>query len=675
MVNRGQGPARGTPEEEAINRALVAAVAHINAGRLDEAIKALEDRGRLALRSPAGNNILGNIYIKQKRNRHALKAFEAAIRMVPSFPEAHVNRGVALQELGRFRDALAAHDRALRYRPDYPTAHFNRANVLKALGRFDEAIASYGKAIDGARAFPEALLNRGMTLMSAGKPLDALADFRQALVLKPGYVEALIGQAGAQRQLGQIDEALSSVNAVLAEDAASVEALILRASLWMERDRFTEAIADAEIALRQDPASARAHSARALALFRLRRFNDALSAVDRALSLQPDDAESQSIRSIVLGEVGRFEEQLEAIRRAAGLGARGVLYLNSRAAAMTAIGRFAEARADYKEAIALKPDDVLTRYNYAMFCLFLGEFERGWQEYEWRIKQSDYKRADFDRLAPRWTGEALNGRKLLVFAEQGYGDTFQFLRFLRLIDPASGEITLVAPSALRRFLTRDFPGIDVADTIGLRSGFDFQVSLMSLPLVFGTTLASLPGPVPYLTPDEALVAKWRQRIGEHGFRIGVAWQGNPEYGRDHYRSVPLRHFEPLSAIPGVRLISIQAVNGLDQLKSLPRRMKVETLGAEVTNNPEGLSEIAAVIANLDLLVTSDTGTAHLCGALGRPVFVALSDRADWRWMYQRADSPWYPTMRLFRQKAHGDWPGVFGEIAAEVTRLSTRSPR
>ena len=168
---------------------------------------------------------------------------------------------------------------------------------------------------------------------------------------------------------------------------------------------------------------------------------------------------------------------------------------------------------------------------------------------------------------------------------------------------------------------------------------------------------------PYLAPEPEKIAAWRERIGGQGFRIGVVWQGNPRYGVDHRRSVPLRHFAPLAALPGVRLYSLQAVHGLDQLDALPEGMAVEQLGEKITANPDGVSEIAAAMAALDLVVSSDTAMAHLAGALGRPVWVALNDDPDWRWLFERADSPWYPTMRLFRQSVRGDWDGVFAEMA------------
>jgi hypothetical protein len=196
--------------------------------------------------------------------------------------------------------------------------------------------------------------------------------------------------------------------------------------------------------------------------------------------------------------------------------------------------------------------------------------------------------------------------------------------------------------------------------------FDRQASIMSLPFIFKTELDTIPAEIPYITAEPPLVEKWRERFGDSGFKIGICWQGNPRYRGDASRSVPLRQFEAIARIPGVRLISLQAINGVDQLKDLPDGMTVETLGDDIVGPESGFAETAAAMANLDLMVTSDTALAHLAGAMGLPTFVALSARPDWRWLRRRSDSPWYPTMRLFRQAKPGEWAAVFAEMAAVV---------
>jgi hypothetical protein len=344
---------------------------------------------------------------------------------------------------------------------------------------------------------------------------------------------------------------------------------------------------------------------------------------------------------------------------------------SNRAAPLLALGRIADAADASTRAIELRPTYVAARLKRATAWLSLGDLARGFAEAEWRLQDPADAAHKIAPTVALWRGESLFRKRILVFAEQGIGDAIQFLRYLPLLRQRGAALIGVLVGVVLQRLTADsFPGsIDALSTIVGDVPFDYKVSLMSLAAIFGTTLATIPSAVPYLrtTPDR--VEKWRQRIGEHGFRIGIVWQGNPRYGSDRERSMPVAHFAPIAAVPSVRLISLQAGPGTQQLRSLPAGMKVEELGEEISNNPDGLREVAAAMENLDLMVMSDTSPTHLAGALGRPVWVALPYSADWRWLRDREDSPWYPTMRLFRQETRGDWPGVFERIAREVAHV------
>ncbi len=307
------------------------------------------------------------------------------------------------------------------------------------------------------------------------------------------------------------------------------------------------------------------------------------------------------------------------------------------------------------------------RYYRSFVYLARGEYEKGWAEHEARLKLATFPRPELLKLAPLWKGEDIRGKKVLLHSEQGAGDTIQFARYVPRVAALGGRVSMVVHESLRRLFAANFPDMDVSSDIGLRGGFDYQAPLMSLAHILRTdSEAAIPGDVPYLTADPERVAKWRARLGDDGFKVGISWQGNAQYPSDQFRSVPLTCFAPLARLPGVRLISVQALWGVDQLDSLPDGMRVETLGEELVNNPDGFREMAAVIAGLDLMIVSDSAPAHLAGALGRPVWVALRDHPDWRWQEGRADSPWYPTMRLFRQSDAGDWAGVFDRMAAAL---------
>jgi len=655
--------------DSAVKAKLAAAIEAVRAGRLDEAARMLEADGDVALTTAVGQNIRGDILLKQGRHRDALKAFDAAVRLAPSAAEGYCNRGVALQELGRLGEALAAEDRAIRQRFDYATAHFNRGNILKALGRGEDAVAAYGRAVNAQPSFADAFLNRGMSLVALRRPLQALADFDRALGVRPHLAAAHLGRATAYRDLGQNDQALAAVDAAAGIEPDNPQVALTRCGILLAAERYEDSLALADELVARDGADAAAHAARARALLKLMRLDEGLLAIEEAIRLAPNENDFHVIKGTLLNEAGRAEESLAAIEEARRLGATGIRFFLARAVTHATLGDPDEALADFERVLAIDPQDVEARYNRAFLQVAIGNWAAGWSDYEWRLRQRHHAHNTYVRLAPQWRGEPLTGKRLLVYAEQGHGDTLQFVRYLRSIEHDPGAITLVAPEATCQLLADNLPDVDVTASLGMRTGFDYQVSLMSLPAIFGTTLETVPKNVPYLHADAEHVAKWRERLGGAGFRIGIVWQGSRKYARDRDRSIPLAEYAPLAAVPSVRLISVQAMAGVDQFDDLPDGMKVERLGQEIENNPDGLREIAAVMANLDLLIMSDTGPTHLAGALGRPVWLATSRYPDWRWMRNREDSPWYPTMRLFRQETKGDWAGVFARMARELAAL------
>ncbi len=665
MNNDRHSPGRAAGS--ALESTLGAAVRHIRAGRLDAAADVLQSAAGGALKNPVGRNIMGDIRLRQGRARDALREFDAAVRMARSFPEAHCNRGVALQELGRLAEALAAEDRALALRPGYATAHFNRGNILRGLGRLDEAIAAYDRALKAEPAYPEALVNRGMALNARGRAVDALKDFRRALALRPDYAAAHVGAARAHGQLNQMADALGALDTVLASDPGNRDALLAKAEILREIDRAEEALAIADGILAGNPADAAVHVSRAYALARLKRFVEALAAAEAAADCAPKNAEAHLTRGMGLSHLGRYEEAWEALEAAERLGAAGARLHHVRAVAFGEAGRLEESLAAYDRVIEENPEDASAHHYRSFILLARGDYETGWAEQEWRLKGARFARPNLLTVAPLWRGEDVRAKKVLLYSEQGAGDVIQFVRYAPLVAARGGRVSMVVHGSLRRLFAANFPDMDVSDDIGLRTGFDYQAPLMSLPHIFATnTEAAIPRDVPYLTADPERVAKWAARLGGDGFKVGIGWQGNRDYSADQFRSIPLKHFAPLADVPGVRLISVQAVHGLEQLHDLPARMAVETLGEELTANPDGFREMAAVMANLDLMILSDSAPAHLAGALGRPVWVALHDQPDWRWLSERTDSPWYPTMRLFRQRQAGDWAGVFAKIAAAL---------
>jgi tetratricopeptide (TPR) repeat protein len=475
--------------------------------------------------------------------------------------------------------------------------------------------------------------------------------------------------------LNRADEALLVAESLLGKDSGSVEALLLKAAALEALERFTDVLVVVSELLARDPKSIDALIRRSAALRKLKRFSDGLAVAEEATRIEPASYRAHYTLALALGDAGRLEEELEELDRARELGAPPANIDRNRTIALGRLGRLAEARRLYERAVKENPDDAGLRTNFAHNLLLSGDLERGWEELEHRLEARDFEYRQFARLAPQWKGEDIRDKRLLVYHEQGLGDAIQFVRYVRLLARSKADVCLIvsAPVLLPLFKA-SLPGVDVTDTLGLRGGFDRQVSLMSLPFVCRTRLETIPRDVPYLRAEPDRIEKWRVRLAGDGIKIGLCWQGNRKQQRDHLRSMRLAALAPLSSVPGVRLLSLQAVDGLDQLEHLPAGMKVETLGLDSLGATDGFAEIAAIMATIDLVISVDSAVAHLAGALAVPVWTAIRAESEWRWLRDREDSPWYPTMRLFRQARLGDWSDVVGGMTREVRNLVAARP-
>ena len=642
-------------------------------GRFEEALAAYDTALRIKPELAALHYNRGNALQALGRLEESLVSYDAALRIKPDYAQAHSNRGVVLKALGRFEEAVTAYDAALRINPDLAEAHSNRGNALEGLGRFEEAVAAYDTALRINPDVTEAHFNRGNALVVLGRVEEALAAYEAVLRIKPDLAEAHSNRGNALKELGRFEEALAAYDTALRIRPDYAQARSNRGVTLKALGHFEEALAAYDAALRIKPDDAQAHYNRGNALEELGRFEEALASYDAALRIKPDYAEAQSNRGNALQDLGRFEEALAAYEAALRIDPDYAEAQSNRGFALQALGRLEEALAAYDTALRIDPDLAEAHANRCLALLLAGNFAEGWRGYEWRwLKKElphDMRRHE---TFPRWQGEPADGRTLLAWSEQGLGDTIQFARYLPLLRQRGWRVIFEVPSLLARLLD------GLADVTVVAQGdplppFDLQCPLLSLPLGFGTTLETIPAAVPYVTAEPERRAFWRQRLPKDGFRIGIVWQGSPIHSNDRHRSIPLKQFAPLSAIPGVRLVGLQKNHGLDQLAGLPEGMTVQTLGAEYDEG--GFPDTAALIMELDLIVSADTSVAHLAGALGRPVWVALPMAPDWRWLLNRADSPWYPSMRLFRQPERDDWDSVFHEIARAARTVRDAAPR
>jgi tetratricopeptide (TPR) repeat protein len=609
--------------------------------------------------------------------------------------------GTVLMALGRPAEALASYEDALALQPDSAAAFSASAAALRELGLAEQALARADAAIV-LQPTTEAYCHRGAALYDLGRLDDAVASFDQAIALTPQCVEAYNYRGMALQQLQRLPAALASFEQALMLRPQSAELHNNRGNLLRHLKRYAEALASHDRAIALQPGLAAAHNNRALALQALGRWREAAEGYQRALQLRPDFAEAWNNLGTVQCELGQPAVALESGKRAlalqpampgvhANLGnilrdlerpqdalAEYELALREapdradshchRGNALFDLRRIPEAIASYDRAIELNPRHAQSHFNKSLCLLLSGDFARGLPLYEWRQELEPAAKPALPRGAP-WRGDReLAGKTLFVYADQALGDTLQFCRYAKLAEQRGARVILAAQPQLQELLTGLGPTIQVVPPGEPPAGCDYHCALMSLPLAFGTTLASIPAGDPYLFAQPPRVALWRQRLGDTGFRIGIAWQGSRNR-IDVGRSVPLEMFTRLAAIPGARLISLQKGDAVEQLRAESRALPVEVLAEGFDSGPQAFLDSAAVMANLDLVITCDTALAHLAGALGRPIWVALKHVPDWRWLQDRADCPWYPTMRLFRQSRRGDWDGVFVAIQDELARL------
>ena len=484
---------------------------------------------------------------------------------------------------------------------------------------------------------PRDALRHGEALLAAGRAHEALAIFDREVSNAPTQTAAHLGRGLALQRLRDPAAALAAFDRAAQIEPHNAFAHVNRAAILSHMGRYAEALAASDRALAMQPELAPAHCNRGLALNGLSKPDEALPSFDRAIELDPNFVAAHGNRGNALQSLARPEEALRAFERVQ----------------------------------ELVPDSAQAQLNASHALLSLGDFERGWPRYEWR-KRMPTPMGQRTFVYPMWSGlQTLNGAKLLLHWEQGLGDTIQFCRYALLAQALGASVTLLVQRKLVRLMQSLGAGIDVRCDDDPAVQADYHCPLLSLPYAFRTTVNDVPAVTPYLSAEVERVRHWGNKIGTHGFKIGINWQGNKASPADRGRSFSPSLLHRIAKLPSVRLISLQRGDGSELLDELPRGMAVENLGPSFDEGADAFIDSAAVMQSLDLVITSDTAIAHLAGALARPVWVALQYAPDWRWMYARDDSPWYPAMRLFRQPTRGDWSSALEAMRNELLKASS----
>jgi tetratricopeptide (TPR) repeat protein len=616
------------------------------AERSEEAERAYVQAIRLDGMNPLARLGLGELKIATGRPEEAIREFDLALRRQPALVAAHLGLGNALAVMGQNQEALERYEQALALKPGLPEAEFAAGFVLARLGRATEAEIRYRRALVKRPDFAAAWMNLGSLLHEQGREVYAEAALLRAVELRPDLVAGWINLAVLERERRRPAEAEAHLRKAFALNPSQVETHVA----WCQFRASEHDLAGAWGWLRW------------------------------ALARDPGHSEAVNMQGILLHTEGRFAEAAGAFERAEALGHRAAP--SNRGNSLLDMGRMDEALRAHETAVERDPSHPGALYNLSLTRLRLGDWERGWPGYEARWRFREVHRSPRVFRQPRWQGEPLDGCRVLLHAEQGLGDTIQFCRYATLVAARGGAAILQVQPPVER-LMRSLPvvGAGCAETalLGDRGGeppdFDLECPLLSLPALFRTTLDTVPWPGAYLGADLELAARKRVRTpyvrpnlraGERSLRVGLAWAGNPRYKADRQRSMELKTLLPLLGIPGINWISLQKGPAAEQLSALPGNVFVW----DGSSRDSDLAETAALIATLDLVVTTDTCIAHLAGAMAKPVWILLPHLSDWRWM-QGGTTPWYPTARLMRQRAPGDWPGVLKRVIAELAAPAT----
>ncbi len=579
-------------------------------------------------------------------------------------PQA-MQHAIAAYQRGDLVEAERVCRLALEVKANYFEALYLSGIIAAQTGRTEEAARLLSKAVMANPRIADAHYNWGVALGELKRPAEALERYGRAIALKPDHADAYYNRGVALDELDRPAEALESYDRVIALKPDYAEAHNNRGLALGRLQRYAEALASYERAIALKPDYARAHNNRGVALGELERPTEALASYHRAIALKPDYAEAYNNRGIALCELSRPAEALESYERGIAIRPDYAEAFYNRGNALRDLHRHGDAIDSYERALALKPDYASAHWNLADCRLLLGDFALGWQEYEWRwkLEQRDNRRRDFQQ--PLWLGgKTLEGRTILLHSELGLGDTLLFCRYAKEVAALGATVVLEVQPPLLPLLA-DLEGIEQAVPRGAPlPAFDYHCPLMSLPLAFKTDLGNVPANIPYIRSDAARAAAWQAKLGEKRKpRVGVVWSGSKALRNDR-RSMALADMLPLVR-DWAEWVSLQKEVRESEAALLTSRADLRHVGGEL----EDFADTAALVELMDVVVTVDTSVTHVAGAMGKPVWILLPfNPHDWRWMLDREDSPWYPTARLFRQPANGDWASVIRRVDEELVR-------
>jgi tetratricopeptide (TPR) repeat protein len=575
---------------------------------------------------------LGTIDIQQGNFEEGIRFLRESLKISPNQPFVLSNLGFALTQLNRLEEAFIYASQAITLKPDYANGHHNYAVVLIGLNRFEEALVSSDQAIAIEPELAVAHNNRGAVLLQLMRFDEAIDSFERAITLNPGYANAYYNYAVALKDLGRFDEAFDCLDMAIALKPNYVDAYFHRGQMLDDYKKYEDALVDYNQIILLTPNCFEAHKCRGYTLMHLMRMDEAIESCDKAISLAPNFAAAYNIRGIVNHNMLQLTEALD----------------------------------NYDKAIALQSDFAAALLNKSIIKLLIGEYEEGWLLYEWRW-QTDFKKYSRNFIQPLWLGEQIRGKIILIHEEQGLGDFIQFCRYIPMLEALGAKVILETPIELISLISKLKGNFTIIPKGQILPNFDFYSPLLSLPLAFKTSFETIPANLPYLYADGEKLKLWQKRLGNKMQpRIGLVWSGSNNHTYDYNRNIPLKLLAPLQRLP-FEFHCLQKEIRPDDAKILTHFKRVKTHQNEIID----FSDTAALINEMDIVISVDTSTAHLAGAMGKPVWILLPFSPDFRWMLDKTDSPWYPSASLLRQPAIGDWSSVISDLVKKLETMAT----
>nr|WP_246654017.1 tetratricopeptide repeat protein [Azospirillum formosense] len=638
-----------------MDEALAIALDLHTAGRTEEA-EALYGRILDAVPDePNALHLYGLLCAQCGRLEQAADLLGRAVTLRPGQPEYRANLAMLHQARGNPAAAAEQYRTALRLCPDSAALAFPLAGAARQVGQGELALAAYRRTTVIQPDLAEPMAQAGILLRYAGRTSEALSALRRAVQLRPDHGEAWHHLGVALQRIRDPDTvaALAQAVVLLPEDAT---ARLNLGRVHYDAGRWGAAVAALRGALALDPANDGALELLAAARRKAGGEGEAVRTLRRLLRLRPDTANGW--HALSLSEPG----SLVSLHRALAVQPDHRGALSGLANRLRDRREIAASLRLHDRAVRLEPASAEARWNRSLARLLAGDLPGGWEDYEARWGVADFPTRPRGLPQPLWSGGEIAGQTILLHEEQGRGDAIQFVRYAPLVAARGARVFLEVGADLVP-LFRGLPGVEAVFARGEPlPAFDWQCPLLSLPRAFATRLETVPAAVPYLTADPARAAAWRERLAGGGLKVGLVWAGNPHFAGDRERSPGLAVLSPLLSVPGCRFFGLQLGPGHDELSRRSMPASFTDLAPDIRD----FADSAAIMASLDLVVSSCTAPAHLAGALGVPLWVLLSHAPDWRWLLDRSDSPWYPTARLFRQPRPGDWAGVTEEVAAAL---------